>query len=297
VEYEESATIEEIDSSNRSASINIQSGPGFNELRWQFAYSYNETDYDESDLDTVFERSTLGLRYRVSPKFAVLANLGYEDNEYERVVDDDPPSGSIWAAGFAWTPTQRTSLEVTGGERFFGSTASVDFRHRTRRTEWSLTYSEEITTIPQIQAVDVDPENELAVDSLLRQTTSVILLERLAFGFSMETGKTTISSSLFNDQRTTEADNEQEDVLGATVSLDWQFMPRTSASVAVTRYEIDPPASERTDTITNTRIAVERRIRPSITASVGYGTLRRDTTDGSGEYDRNLISLVMLAEF
>jgi hypothetical protein len=297
VEYEENVGIEEIDSSNSNASINIQSGPSFTELHWQFNYSYNEIDYDENDIDTLFKRSTLGLRSRMSPKFSVLANIGYEDNEYERVLDEEPPSGSIWSAGFAWTPTQRTSLEVTGGERFFGSTASVDFSHRTRRTRWNVTYSEDVTTASQIQAIDMDPDNELGVDIILRQTTSVILLERLSFVFSMETGRTTISSSLFKDRRTTEVDNEQEHSLGANFSVDWRFMPRTSVSVELTRYEIEPTASERTDTVTNTRIALQRRIRPSVTGSVGYGALRRESTDGSGEYDRNLISLTVLAEF
>lgn len=48
-----------------------------------------------------------------------------------------------------WTPTERTSIAISGGQRFFGDTYSALARHRTRLTAWEARYDEGPTTFNQ----------------------------------------------------------------------------------------------------------------------------------------------------
>ena len=50
------------------------------------------------------------------------------------------------ARGFDWTPTPRTRLAATAGQRLGDETYSFEFSHRTRLTTWNVTYAEDVTT-------------------------------------------------------------------------------------------------------------------------------------------------------
>ncbi|MGD8570573.1 MAG: TIGR03016 family PEP-CTERM system-associated outer membrane protein, partial [Gammaproteobacteria bacterium] len=298
VEYKETTSVEELNSTTNNASIMLESGTAFNQLLWRITYSYNKINYDEQGADSTLQRELLALRYRLTPKFAALGNIGYENNDYAQVVGEDPPSGSIWSAGFAWTPSRRTSLEVTAGERYFGSTGSLNFTHRTRRTQWSLQYTEEITSTPELQAEltgEVGPTGNPLFN--VTQTTSVILLERWQFSFSFDTGKTIITTDLYDNQVEFQTTKEQESTLGATLTWRWRFMPRTSAVLNTTWYETEPRGSNRTDTLTDAGVSIERQLSRSVTGSLGYGKLTRNSDVPTAEYERNLISLVIRAQF
>lgn len=298
VEYTNTTNVSELNSTNNTASIMVENGTAFNQLLWRITYSYNNIKYDEQGADSTLQRELLALRYRLTPKFAALGNIGYENNDYEQVVGAEPPSGTIWSAGFAWTPSRRTALEVTAGERYFGSTASLNFSHRTRRTQWSLQYTEEITSTPELQAEltgEVGPTGNPLFN--VTQTTSVILLERWQFSFSFDTGKTTITTDLYDNQVEFQTTNEQESTLGATLTWRWRFMPRTTAVLDTTWYETEPRGTNRTDTLTDAGVSIERRLSQSVTGIVGYGKLTRSSDVPTSEYERNLISLIVRAQF
>ena len=84
-------------------------------------------------------------RRLITPTVGLLAQVGYENYEYQR-ASDLRQRGCRWSAGFDWAPSPRTHLAATAGERFFGNTYFLDFSHRTRLTTWSAGYSENVTT-------------------------------------------------------------------------------------------------------------------------------------------------------
>jgi len=51
--------------------------------------------------------------------------------------------------GFGWSPSRRTSLEASVGERYFGRTFSLAGNHRTRLSRWDVSYSEDVSDITQ----------------------------------------------------------------------------------------------------------------------------------------------------
>ena len=123
--------------------LRLASGPAYKLLTWDLAYSKETINY-ESQKDTFTEVITASARRLITPTVGLLAKAGYED--YDARVIGPASERLLWSAGFDWTPTPRTRLATTAGQRFYGDTYSLDFRHRTRLTSWSAGYSEDVTS-------------------------------------------------------------------------------------------------------------------------------------------------------
>ena len=80
----------------------------------------------------------------VSRKFTPFALYGYENIEDETLRRQ--PSETFWNAGFSWIPSVRTRLDASFGKRFFGDTRNISFTHRARRTNWLLSYVQDLRT-------------------------------------------------------------------------------------------------------------------------------------------------------
>jgi len=124
----------------------LASGPAYKLLRWNAAYSKSHVDYkDPKFVDVDIQKVTVGAKRLITPQLALLATIGYDDVDY--ITTDGPaPRGFLWSAGAEWNPSARTRLAATAGRRWFGTTGSLDFDHRTRLTVWKLSYAQDIST-------------------------------------------------------------------------------------------------------------------------------------------------------
>lgn len=125
----------------------LNSGSAFRTLGWGFNYSNQTVHFDRSNRNAEFERYMATLRYRVTGQFGLIATGGYEKNSFLSIRGS--PSSPTWTVGFMWTPTERTSIAISGGQRFFGDTYSALAKHRTRLTAWEASYDEGLTTFNQ----------------------------------------------------------------------------------------------------------------------------------------------------
>ena len=297
--YHGDETISQSDTQIKTALATIESGPRFDDLTWRLFYSYRNVKPD-NNLDTTFQLSYISLSHRVSPKLRLIGDFGYEDNYYARVDTSEVPSGAYWAAGFGWNPSIRTVMEAKFGERYFGNTASFIFNHRTRRTTWQLEYLEDILTTAQLQVDYQDPQDPSLPplpNPILSQTVQVILLERFTFVFTGTTAKTVTSLRMYNDFRTYQEDNEEEEVLGSILDWRWNFQARTSMVLNAQWYQQKYTNMDRVDKTSRANLSLERRIFRSMTGVISYGWLNRGSTDEAVQYDRNLISIGIQAEF
>ncbi|MCI0505897.1 MAG: TIGR03016 family PEP-CTERM system-associated outer membrane protein [Gammaproteobacteria bacterium] len=300
--YHGTETISQSDTQIQTASATIESGPRFDDLGWRLFYSY-ENVKPENELDTTFQRSIFSVNYRVRPNFSLIGEIGYEDNRYEHVDTSEIPSGEYWAAGFGWNPSIRTSMEVKAGERFFGNTGSFLFTHRTRRTIWRIEYLEDITTTAQLQvsSQNQDPtqpqDPSMALNPILSQTVEVVFLERFALTFTGTTAKTETSFTMYKDVRTYQEDGGEEEVLGAGLDWRWRIFTRTSVVLDAQWYRQDYRGSERADKTTQSELSLERQIQRTLTGVIAYGWLDRNSNEEEFQYDRNLVSIGVRAEF
>ncbi|MCA1979533.1 MAG: TIGR03016 family PEP-CTERM system-associated outer membrane protein [Thiobacillus sp.] len=134
------------DSTTQAFSAGLASGTRFNDLSWGLNYSIRKADNSGGTRDTTFERASLSLGYALTRKFRVFGTYGKEWNDFLSANNQD---GTSYSVGFGWSPNQRTSLEASVGERYFGRTYGVSGTYRTRATQWSLRYSEDVSDITQ----------------------------------------------------------------------------------------------------------------------------------------------------
>lgn len=115
---------------------------------WTWNASHDVRRTQDSKLAPVrMQRSSVGLRYPFGRKWAATASGGTEKEGYMSSTGK-APEGRFWSLGGVWTPSPRTSLAFSTGKRFFGNTYSLDATLLQRHTNWQLSYSENITTLP-----------------------------------------------------------------------------------------------------------------------------------------------------
>lgn len=150
------------DSQTDNVKLNVNSGSAFKTLGWGLNYNNNKTVNNDS------ESLTGNLRYLITPRFSLTATGGYEKNNYISV--GNKTDGSSWTAGFSWAPSSRTSIDASTGQRFFGKTYAVNANHHTRKTAWTLGYSEDITTTQSQFQIPVTIDTASFFDQLLIAT-------------------------------------------------------------------------------------------------------------------------------
>lgn len=148
------------DSDADNISFNLGSGAAFKSVGWGLTYNKQSTDYS-SNPGVETETYSGDLRFMISPKFSLTTTGGHEKSNY--LSTGVNPEGSFWTAGFSWTPTPRTSLTASAGERFFGKTHTLAASHRSRDTVWNMNYSESVTSIRSQFTV---PDNVSTADRL-----------------------------------------------------------------------------------------------------------------------------------
>ena len=130
------------DNTARRILLRLANGPAYRLLTWDVAYSGERIEY-ETQQQTTTEEVTASARRLITSTVGLLAQAGYEryDTGLPETIEDPR-----YSAGFDWTPSPRTRLAATAGQRLGDETYSFEFRHRTRLTSWNVTYAEDVTT-------------------------------------------------------------------------------------------------------------------------------------------------------
>ncbi len=147
--YTASGAIFENDVAARSSvnafTAGLTSGTRFTDLSWGLNYSIRKAE-NRNLADTTFERASATVGYALTRKFRVFGTVGQDWNDYLSATGTD---GSSYSVGFGWSPTRRTSVEASVGERYFGRTYSLAGSHRTRLSQWTVRYYEDVSDITQ----------------------------------------------------------------------------------------------------------------------------------------------------
>jgi uncharacterized protein (PEP-CTERM system associated) len=106
--------------------------------------------YDETnDGDLVDNSSSLesdsyggGLRWLISPR--LLLDLSYNTPTGTQLDLDGKEQQDYAAATIRWEPSQRTTLIIDYGQRFYGESYGFDFVHKNKRLTNTITYVEEV---------------------------------------------------------------------------------------------------------------------------------------------------------
>lgn len=146
--------------------LNVSSPPEPRLLAWGFSAMRQEQD-NELAGDSLIENTNASLRYRVNSSIALTATAGYDNYEFGL---GGASKGRNWSTGFAWTPSQRTSVEASIGRHFYGNTGSFLANVRSRRTVLSASYTDMITTTRSQLTLPAAIDTEALLDRLFSAT-------------------------------------------------------------------------------------------------------------------------------
>ena len=266
--YSASGAIFENDAAANSSvnaySAALTSGTRFADLSWGLDYFYREAS-NRDYADSVFERASATLGYALTRKFRIFGTVGDEWNDYVSLSESD---GSFYSGGFGWSPNRRTSIEVAAGERYFGNTWNVSARHRTRTSNWNVTYSEDLNDITQFLLTTgtvydylcPGPDGTLQLISdwpfsfppapgciafggtpgvVTDLRNGVFVATVLRAGVSWGTGKLSYSLDAFDSLREYQVSESEDRSRGVTAGVSYRMSPstRVAGSLNLTRYE------------------------------------------------------------
>jgi uncharacterized protein (PEP-CTERM system associated) len=303
-----------------SASLN--SGTRFTDLSWGLNYSIREVNNrDELVGDSTFERVTASAGYALNRKFRVFGTVGQEWNDFLSASETD---GSSWSVGAGWAPTRRTSLEASVGERFFGNTYSATARHRTRTSNWNLSYVEDVNDISQFlgttgtmydylclvdgeikffddwpfsfppaptNCVSFNPKPGLLFD--LRN--GVFVSKTLRAGVSWGKGKLNYSLNAFDTRRDYQLLDSEDRSRGVTGAVNYRYAPKTNVigSVGLTRNEVPAALSgttDREDDLLTLSLGIHHQFATDLSGALTFRHTERDSNVADADYEENRLT-------
>lgn len=258
---------------------------------WQLDYQYSDTNYDDSE-SYKYQRAGGQVGWAIAPRTRWLVAAGMESD-----IEDDPFDGDLdewfWNTGLTWNPTDNQSLEVRGGERYYGTSFAFSWRRETNRLTLSAGYTEEAVTANIAQFGD-DFDSIISPDRRARATADIYLRRRFTSDVRYKTAKSVFSLGTFYEDREYENIDDREQVMGATGSWNWSLSERmrltTSAGVDFRKFDDD-------DDIYRFRVELERDINRTFQARLSGGRLTREFGDSDRDYDINGGALYVTATF
>ena len=304
----------------------LSSGTRFDDLSWGVNYSIREAR-NRNYADTTFEQVVASLGYALTRTFRIFGTVGEEWNDYLSATETD---GTSWSAGFGWSPGRRTSIEASMGERFFGSTYSLSARHRTRASNWNVSYVEDLSDISQMLFTTGTVYDYLCPDPLriyvnwpfttppapdcqiigvgepgllFDLRNGVFVSRSLAAGVSWGIGKLTYSLNAFDLKREFQLLEAEDRTQGVTAALAYRVAPNTRAtgSLGLSRNTIPAALSvsgtERVDDISKLTLGVTHQFDPDLSGGLTYQHQQRDSNVMFGDFTENRITATVNMSF
>ena len=134
-------------------SVTARSGPRFDRYSWTATALASELTFEDgggsagvgNNADQSRREAILRNRYAISPSFALIGDIGYQ--ELDSADGADSFDAPLYAACFQWTPSPNTDVLATYGQRNDNLTLELDARHDvSARTSLTASYQQEVAT-------------------------------------------------------------------------------------------------------------------------------------------------------
>ncbi len=310
------------DAVSNALSASLNSGTRFTDLSWGLNYSIREVNNRDKNVgDSTFERVTASAGYALNRKFRVFGTVGQEWNDFLSASETD---GASWSVGAGWAPSRRTSLEASVGERFFGNTYSATARHRTRTSNWNLSYVEDVNDISQFLGTTgtmfdylclVDGEIQFFDDwpysfppaptncvsfnpkpgLLFDLRNGVFVSKTLRAGVSWGKGKLNYSLNAFDTRRDYQLLDSEDRSRGVTGAVNYRYAPKTNVigSVGLTRNEVPAALSgttDREDDLLTLSLGIHHQFATDLSGALTFRHIQRDSNVADANYDENRLT-------
>lgn len=127
------------DSVNGSATLSLASAGG-RRLGWSLTATRSVADF-KTGRRTEDDRISAGVQLVPDVDWQLRLRGGIEANDFRTATKERFDS---WGAGVQWTPSPRTKVSLDGDRRAFGHSHTIALEHRSRRTVWRYSDSQEV---------------------------------------------------------------------------------------------------------------------------------------------------------
>ncbi len=332
------------DTASTRYSLSANSGIQWHPLSWNAAYSKSDNN-NSSTTDTSSERATLNARYQLHKKYGLLAQASVEKNDYTGVTAgvrdysyygvgafytpsryfsmdvlyNHSDNGNFLSGSVTLNPTLRTKIDATAGQRAYGRSYSLGFTHRTRKSNWSLRYQDELTTSqrqfqeyigsllyydctttgPELYQPGVppsDPDNcSLKVAHLVDSTLvdHTYLSKNLVGSVNYTQRRNTWTLSVYKNRReflSGAAIGTSDDVTGAQASWSLRTSPLTTFTLTAGMSQAEESVTGRSDELWNVALVATRKFQPKLSGSVEVRHQERESNLAGGDYTENSVA-------
>lgn len=332
------------DGDTQSVDVNLKSGRRFSQLNWSFDYSRQQQDLrDNNDdqqagtgrsSDSTQESAVGRMDYRLSRKWALQAEAGYENNDLATFEDNRNGSywglGAIWApsrffslgalyglnlneVAMRWTPSPRATLEVRRRDQSVGASPGVHWEgtldYRTRHSQWSASYTEEVTSTQQLlgnnligvgpdgQPVLLDEQGQIvAVDGPFGLNNQEFLRKRFETSVTYQRGRNGLGLQAFSEDRQYQDATLDENAYGIGGLWTWRFAPRT-ASFLGTGWERDELSEDQQNDYWVSVIGLARVFTPDSGGLISYRYYRNDAEPADQGFRENRLNVRFSVKF
>lgn len=287
---------------NKSTKAKLQSGSDFYNVGWNLTFDDRVTN-NSVGRSTRIRKLSAGFNYLLSRKLAVTAELGYNDNKFDRNSGNN--SGSLWNLGLEWNLSTRTSLSGSYGDSFFGEDIKFKVTHRSKRSRTSLSFERIPSTTSDIlreqqtfQLRDafgdliVNPDTVREISDLdtniPQQSTEILIRSRLKGVYSLGFAKNSLNFSSSYEEADYQLSGESEIRRQANFGWNWNVHSRLTSSLNL-GWSKNNIRSGRKDKFITAQYQLTYRFSRLINLNLGYRHVDRGSSDSLLEYDENRI--------
>ena len=316
------------------------SGTAHGPLSWSLDVNHTETDNDRTanNADTRF---TAGARYALSPRYGLVAQVGKEEHDFSGVGPNTAEhtyyglgayyqpgrrfafdalfnyaeAGNFVSAKAMLRPTLRTTLNASTTRRAYGRSNGLNLAHRTRHSQWSLRYQDDLTTSQrqflnlvgfylcqdqdgtvalQQHPIGLQPASCVLVGAggTLVQGNETYVSKNLVGAVSYTLRRNTWTLSLYDNRREFQLSGNDETTRGVQASWSLRPAPRTNLvlSAGLSRHEYGPGGARREDDLWNLTLTATRQFQPKVSGSVELRRQERESNAAGGDYAENAIA-------
>ncbi|BCG64832.1 MAG: hypothetical protein methR_P2625 [Methyloprofundus sp.] len=287
-----------LDSINVSESVQLRSGRDFQRITWNAAFN-NTDNIRSNDVNSHFQNMTGTIRAWTDRRFNFFGTVSYDNNDFASL--DTSTNGASYTVGAQWIPSRFFNIEAGYGNNWHvsgnlnpsrfthigvgyfdrsrglntGGAWNARIDHRTKRSFWLFTYTEDTVTNQRLLL-----DNTLPPVALPSFTNDVIIRKNANASVSYYSGKSTVQLGGFYQRRKfSNIDNQLEKVYGADISWNWAFIRRTRLFVAPSWSQINRSSTSTGSSKDN---RYEALIRLTRTLPLAWG--RTTTLNTSLEY-------------
>ena len=213
--------------SSEGANVNL----GLNNFLSRDAFTWStslasqiaRSDSREQQIDNL----TVNLNYRINTRWQLFADFNASE------TDDSEFDQQSTLIGFNWRPSSNASVRLGAGEREDTETYTLDAVISGRKTTFTASYNEQITSGRSIGLTELfeDVPDELASESI---SIDPVLQQRADVGLTFRGRRSTLSFTLFDDSRDQGGALPEEKSEGLTINFNRQLSAKSDTSVIVT---------------------------------------------------------------